>query len=242
MKEATVDDSVDVLLDMGALDVKEYLAASQPEVLIVTEDSIIRPLELLVDANNVKNKKVAIKSYFGVKAVDNTRSLIQAIRAFSNAKIVVHRDRDYLADADVETWKKAIREAGATPFVTSGADVEAYFSAIEHLAHVNPHIGPLELEALRAGALHHKTPAMKEKAINWRFDFAKKAKGINVNVGKIAAEVEQIFAMDEKAWLHGKEMVAGLRDGAAKIPGGVDVFEPSPHLTDLELRSALSAA
>jgi hypothetical protein len=48
--------------------------------------------------------------------------------------VVIHRDRDFMTDIEVETIGNKITEASALPFITCGSDIESYYISAEHLA------------------------------------------------------------------------------------------------------------
>jgi ABC-type lipoprotein export system ATPase subunit len=49
-------------------------------------------------------------------------------------RALVHRDRDFMNDTEVERWKNLYSTDGVSLWVTSGCDVEAYFCSADYLA------------------------------------------------------------------------------------------------------------
>jgi hypothetical protein len=128
------DDDVGILLDIGALDVKERASNPNTRAVVLTEDEITRGLECLLIAAGFDLKQSAILPYYGVTGIKQLRPLVNMIRVSNpSAKIVLHRDRDYLSDTEVEAWSKEVRALMVEPFVTDGVDVEAALLDPAHL-------------------------------------------------------------------------------------------------------------
>jgi hypothetical protein len=77
------------------------------------------------------------------------KPLIKQIKELSKASIVVHHDRDYMEQDEIEIWKKEIIGAGAEPFVTLEIDVEGYFATEEYICLVGNGVPAFELQAVK---------------------------------------------------------------------------------------------
>jgi len=130
---ATMDDQVDVLLELGALDVRERIAAGRYKVIVLTEDTITDNLRTLMEGSGFEIGETGLLPYNGVTNVHLLKPLIRQIRHLSQAPIIVHRDRDYMSSDEVLAWCREIRALGGQPFVTQGIDVESYFTTDEYL-------------------------------------------------------------------------------------------------------------
>ena len=64
--ELQQDHDLAVLLDIGALDVKEMLSQSQAKCIVLTEDSIKRPLEVLLESSGFPMEKTLVLAYYGL--------------------------------------------------------------------------------------------------------------------------------------------------------------------------------
>ena len=174
VERAGTYDEIGVLLDIGALDIQERATQAGTTVVILTEDEITKGLEVLLEASGFDMKKTAVLPYYGITSTKNLRPLVKVIGAGNpKAKIVVHRDRDFLGDEDVARWERDVRALKAEPFVTSGMDVESYFLNPVHLALINEHadedeskqliVEAVDLLALtrRVGAFHYDPSLMQ---------------------------------------------------------------------------------
>ncbi|RXK84826.1 hypothetical protein EST62_08595 [Chlorobaculum sp. 24CR] len=132
------DHEIAVLLDIGALDVKEMLSGSHAKFIVLTEDELKRGLEVLLDSSGFKLEDTLVLAYYGCTALHNLRPLLDLIKASNTrSKIIVHRDRDYLNEAESKKWETEIRNLKAEPFLTKGVDVESYYLNCQHLSKIN---------------------------------------------------------------------------------------------------------
>lgn len=146
---ATRDDEIGILLDIGALDVKERVRAQNTKVVVLTEDENTRGLESLLVANGFDMSATVILPYFGATTIKNLRPLVNMINSSNpTAKIVLHRDRDYLTDQEANDWATQVRNLRVEPFLTDGPDIESCFLVPAHLAELNSHCDEEEFEQI----------------------------------------------------------------------------------------------
>lgn len=126
-KLAGVDSQVDILMDIGALDIKERLSKGDFDIVFVTEDKRKGLLHKLLDANGFDIARTLLLSYGGVSNTHVLQILMNAMRELTDKKVIAHRDRDYLTNDEMQIWKQRVIELGCEPFVTAGTDVESYF-------------------------------------------------------------------------------------------------------------------
>lgn len=50
-----------------------------------------------------------------------------------NTRVIVHRDRDFLTEAEAQIIVDRIESVGAICFITEGSDIESYFIGAHHL-------------------------------------------------------------------------------------------------------------
>ena len=147
--EAGAEDQVEILLELGALDIKEKIAAGNYKVIVLTEDRITHLLKKLLDNSGFDDKATTLLPYNGVTSVHLLKPLIRQIKETSKAAIIVHRDRDYMEPDEIEFWKKEIIAAGAQPFVTSEIDVEGYFVADDYISLIGSGLPGFDLKEIK---------------------------------------------------------------------------------------------
>ena len=67
------------------------------------------------------------------------------------SKALLHRDGDFMNAEEAEKWRRGFKTPGVYPWVTDGADIEAYFCGAEYLAALYE-VGLEEAEAWRQEA------------------------------------------------------------------------------------------
>lgn len=206
------DHDVAVLLDIGALDVKEMLSRSSAKAIVLTEDELKRNLEVLLESSGFPMNDTLTLAYYGCTSPHNLRPLIELIKGSNSAaKIVVHRDRDYLNTDESESWCKTIRAMGAEPFLTLGVDVESHFLNADYLASING-VSKDEMNQLIDAATDECSGFSIEKYVNGRSDISKKNGEFGkVNIGKLATEGPKLLAENPERFRHSKTVLKTLR-------------------------------
>lgn len=138
MKDGKVEsderkDLANVLMDLGALD---QLDSKGAECIVCTEDKGKKVLENCVDALGL-SERIKVISYNGI---NNAASSI-AIKAMAdlyqnNPIIVIHRDRDFMTDDEVNIWGADYIKREMVIFSPPLCDVETYHCTPAHVAKV----------------------------------------------------------------------------------------------------------
>lgn len=172
------DHDLAVLLDIGALDIKEMVSHSNSKrCIVLTEDTHKRPLEKLLWSSGIPESDTLVLAYHGCTSPQSLRPLIDLIRAGnSHATIVVHRDRDYFNEIEAEDWQKQIRNLRAKPFLTKGVDIESHFLCHQHIANLN-NIPEIDASELITQATKDSKDLCIQKYANGRVDIEKKSGG-----------------------------------------------------------------
>ncbi len=206
------DHDLAVLLDIGALDVKEMLSQSEARCIVLTEDELKRGLEVLLEASNMPVKSTLVLAYYGCTTPHNLRPLLELIRTSNvSSKIIVHRDRDYLTSDEAKKWEETIQSMGAEPFLTDGVDVESHYLNIGHLSNLNSKTNA-EIQALLDKATADCRTVSVEKYVNGRTDIEKKSGTFGkLNIGQLAAKAPDIVDGDIRRYRHAKSVLKRFR-------------------------------
>jgi hypothetical protein len=231
---ASPDDEVGILLDVGALDVKERAGQPDTTAVVLTEDEIVRPLEVILESSGFDLSKTVILPYYGVTGIKQLQPLVRIIRATNpKAKIVLHRDRDFLTDEAVEKWKVDVRAISVEPFVTRGRDIESYFIDPRYLAEVNSPTSELEFGALIDDVIRGVQSQLISEYVNGRTDILRKAgKAGSINPGALAVEAASAVSADARRFC-GKTALRALRaEFQGRYARHLVDFRISPRLKD----------
>ena len=207
------DDEIGVLLDIGALDVKERAARPGTRFIVLTEDTDARTLEMICSASGFDLAGTVIMPYHGVTTIKHLRPLIAMVRATNpDATIIVHQDRDYLRDAEVEHWHETIRRLGVEPWTTDGVDIEGHLLQPDHLAACNAAGEPGDFARLIENARATARDDSVQHYVNGRLDVERAAGNASrVNLGQLAVEAARAVDGDLVRFSHGKTVVKRLR-------------------------------
>jgi hypothetical protein len=226
------DHDLAVLLDIGALDVKEMLSHSRARCIVLTEDALKRNLELLLEASGFPMSETLVLAYYGCTSPHNLRPLLELIRGSnSSAKIVVHRDRDYLTDDEGNDWRIKMRDMGAEPFLTDGVDVESHYLNAQHIATLN-NLPLTEVETLIGDATDSCQSTSVEKYVNGRTDLEKKNGTFGkLNLGQMAVDAPSLIEKDKERYRHSKTVLKTLRSKFQERYGtNMKIIHATEHL------------
>ena len=239
--EPVLDGSVlSILLDLGALDIKERIRAGSSCFIVLTEDARPSPLKVILESSGFDMSLTDITSYFGCTSPHNLRPLIQIINEVNkNAVIIVHKDRDYYTDAEIGNWEAQIRSMGAEPFVTDGVDIENHFLNSEYLASVNHGLSLSEAESIIQTSMNTSHDDSIAHYVNGRCDIEKKDRTFGtLNLGNLAAQAPQVYASNPNRYCHSKTVMLKLRQlFQEQFHRNLEVRTPSPLICSQVLSS-----
>jgi predicted ATPase len=209
---ATADDEIGILLDIGALDVKERVGQTSNTTIVLTEDELKGPLETILASSGFDMQKTVALPYYGVTGMKQLRPLLKVIQSTNpKAKIILHRDRDFLNDSEIEGWKKEVRSAGVEPFVTVGRDIEAAFINPQYLSELNEGYSENDLKMIIAEVLEEHKEQLVKDYVNGRIDIARKTGTMgNTNHGQLAVEATKAVNANAQQYA-GKTVLRGVR-------------------------------
>lgn len=247
-------DRVKVLMDLGALDRADLLKNGEIDAVILTEDADAadtsreknkrkNPLRRLIAANGIGLARVHVWSYEGCTHHHTAKVLSRFIRDTAPAvKILVHRDRDYLSNDEVQEFVDGHRSCGLQVFVTAGTDVESHFIDVDHLAEVTQ-LDVSEVDVLVQDA----TSETKEDSLDAfsraemeREKDARRAAGKSgdPSPNQVTQACGAQFEADPGKYRHGKKTLKALRRLIQERYGiQPDLLVPSAHLAVPALES-----
>jgi energy-coupling factor transporter ATP-binding protein EcfA2 len=234
---ASVDDHLDILMDLGALDIRE-VAQNDLKFFILTEDKNKEYMRDILLSSGFDKDDFGIFSYYGVTDPHKLRILAHFIRDMRpNATIVIHRDRDFMLDKEVDSWNSKVRELKLQPFVTEGTDIEDAFLNPDYLSEKNANLTALEASNLINESIQElKVDAIKNY-VNGRLEILRKSGTSNPNVGDIAAVAAAQMQDDARRMIKGKQLLSRAR-GRYRDERGINlkVGGASPKLRSQDLQ------
>lgn len=157
-------DIIPLLMDLGALDQFDLKA----DILLATEDKETDMLAGVVSQLS-GDRRIEITSFNGLNNATNAQAFNSVSKLVEHGpKVVIHRDRDFLTDDELEKWSKDYVANGIAVFCPKYGDVEYYFATAKHVSTVTGM--PLEdAESLRKKVIDDNAMALRA-----RFDSKRK--------------------------------------------------------------------
>lgn len=205
--------NLDILTDIGALDSAEGLAAQGVNFVVLTEDKNKKPISLLFEANGAQKGKFQVWAYKGCSKLDLAEALGKFIHEVSpQTKIIVHRDADFMSDADKQYWQQQFQRNQFDLFLTPTPDVEGVLCRLNHLKTLNPGLESA-VEHAFSQALAEGEEELRRSAHKGReqIDDIRHKLGLATE-GKVAIKnwADTLDLADER-WRHGKLLLARIR-------------------------------
>jgi energy-coupling factor transporter ATP-binding protein EcfA2 len=231
---ATPDDEVGILMEIGALDIKERASNPNTRALILTEDEITGPIEAVLAASGLNMGQTIVLPYYGVSQTRQLRPLVRVIQEQNpTVKILLHRDRDFLENDEVASWLTEVRSLGIEPFLTVGRDIESQLFKADYLASVNRVTQPV-MQSIIDAALTESAERRFRDYVNGRIDTMRK-KGQTPNPGQISADGIAIVNASPLRFSGKAEMKIVKRIFRERLARNMVVVAPSPLLKDDEI-------
>lgn len=125
-----VEDENRVRLRMG-------WGALDKELIIISEDEKLSLLDGIISQWPDLHRKILIWPTFGTGGLPSGQS-VSKLRKALGIPIVIHRDRDFMADEDIGEWKKKKEyDSNSVPvWITPGSDIESSFVNSDHISQV----------------------------------------------------------------------------------------------------------
>lgn len=211
---ATADDEIGILLDIGALDIKERVGTPGTKAIVLTEDENSRGLEVLLQASGFDMSSTTVLPYHGATTLKHLRPLVRMIQTSNpKARIVLHRDRDFFSDDRVGKWETQVRRLSVEPFVTLGVDVESHLLEPGHLAALNKELDEGGFKKLIRKVSVEIRDELVKKVVNGEID-VHRAEGTygKLDVGQLAARAPKVIDAEPQRYVHGKTLLRAVRE------------------------------
>lgn len=235
-------DTTQVLLDLGALDSVDYLADGETKCIVATEDEHKEYIKALLAANGFSEDETAIVSYPGCSQVEAAIVLGSFLSEKApHIRLVVHRDRDYLPQSEIDTFTSRLQAKGIESFVTPGSDIETCFINAPHLALLNAPVSQMRIAQLIKEVTENTRDESIRSIINLRTHHAFKMRsrgGPNIDHGQIAIDAANEFDARPGLLRRGDIVLGRLKALIQQEKGSNAVVGvPTQHLTNTDLQA-----
>lgn len=235
---ADADDHLDILMDLGALDIRE-VAQNDLKFFVLTEDKEKFFIRDILLSSGFDEGDFGVFSYFGVTEPHKLKILTQFIRDMRpQATIIVHRDRDFMTDDETAQWEQKVRELKLQPFVTKGTDLEDAFVNPAYLSEKNANFTELQAAAIISSALEELKVDAVKNFVNGRIEALRKSGSTNPNYGEVAEFATQKLNNDPRSAIKGKPLLSRTRSKFRDERGvNLKIGGASTHLSNTDLEN-----
>lgn len=213
-REAAPLDTTQALMELGALDASDRLRNGATPLVLLTEDSNTSYIETILAANGFAEREYSVWSYNNCTKLFAAKALGRFILEHAPGTLVlVHLDRDYRADEDVDADLSDLRDAGLHAFATAGTDIESCFLRLDHLLTIYSDQPREAVESLLEDATIAVEEASTSQLINARTRqaYANRRDGQSQpNVGAIAHSCMAEYKANPARFRHGKQVLKAL--------------------------------
>ena len=113
-------------MDIGALDSFEKIREGQIAWVVLTEDASLELIDTLLRSSDFEDDEFLVYSYKTSSNIQSALILAEFISEIAPAtRVIIHRDRDFMTDQEVEWISAQITNVNATPFITEELDADA---------------------------------------------------------------------------------------------------------------------
>ncbi len=234
-----------LLLDLGALDSVDYFADGELKYIVATEDDDPAFVENVLWSSGFNENETEVISYSGCTKIDSAIVLGRFLKAKApHVHMIVHRDRDYLGNVEVEAFIEALKSHDIMAFVTDGSDIESYYINAAHLHQCNPAVPLQRIQELIEAARNETRDKSIEAIVNLRTQeaFRKRNQGGNApNFGQIAVSASKDYDANPSQMMRGK-IVLNRMKALIQAEQGANavVLTTTLHIAVKELRDVVA--
>lgn len=207
---------------------------SAASCFVLTEDEDQEHVKKYFEINGFDLAATEFISYFGADQI--SASFVVAdylVNKYPNAWIVIHRDRDYLTEDQVEALRTKTSKVGYKFYITRGVDIEGQYINANHINTLYPTISLLDAELF----IKQATEESKNDSISRLIDqYFKNERPANQAYASKFSELQDQYEGNHERYRYGKKVIGLLK---AKIQQRLrrnpDLLQFSDHIVDGEL-------
>lgn len=227
----------DVLMRLGALDKIDLTNGVHTNLIVLTEDADQEPLKAILESSGIKLNETEILSYKGCSDIKTANILAEYIhKHHPKIPIIVHRDRDYNTDDEIEQIKTKYSEDIKQAFITKGTDLESYFVNAAHIHRLySDDLSEVEAVDLVNDAIAKVKDKSIDKYTNVLCDNSLRAReGHNGALNARKAEAD--YKIDPFRFTHGKSALKALKAlMQKKLRQNPLLYQPSEFISSPDL-------
>lgn len=217
----------------GLLNRVEELQSSA-KCFVLTEDEDQEYVEKFFKINGFELNETEFISYSGADQMNASIVVAKYLSTkYPTAKIIIHRDRDYLDDAQIDGHRTKIINNGYEFYVTNGVDIEGEFINAGHVSALYPAVSIADAEILIRESTGEAAKDSFDRLVDQYFKSQKPEKQA---YAKKFAELKALYESNHERYRYGKKVFGCLKSKIQrKIGSNPDLLRFSTHIVDERL-------
>jgi len=214
----------------GKFDLEKQLQGIKggEKCIVLTEDSATdNLLAILLESSGFRMDETNIISYEGCSKISSANLFSMFVKEkMPHVKIMVHRDRDYLTDAEIDLQRDTFSRIDTYFFVTKGTDIESYFLNSKHVTFCHPSINEITAQKLIEESVEEVYP----KSVDFlrKKEFGGNRPELYTHLNKA---IEEMVRNDLRRFTHGKTAYKVLQYRIQDVvKGKANLEQVSEHL------------
>lgn len=214
------------------LEVRLQGLGNEEKCLVLTEDSSSNNLlAVILESSGFDMSETKLISYEGCSKIASANLFSIFVKEkMPNVRILVHRDRDYLTEAEIEYQRETFHRIDVRFFVTGGTDIESCFLNAKHIHHCHPAIDETTARAVVDDVIEEVLP--KSTDYLYKKEFGNRRE----NTTHLNQALINLVEQNRFRFTHGKTAYRVLQHRIHDLAREkADLERPSPALLDSQL-------
>ena len=209
--------------------------------MVITEDEHSESLRAILAANGFNLDET---EFFSYKGKDQIKGALILALYLKNKKpeiaVLVHRDRDYLTDSELQKISSPFLSNGILFFHTDGVDVESHLLNVDHILDLGIDLTRDEIEHLIQEATIETQNDSIGRMIDHTFAISKPENGA---YAKAIDNLREKYESDPIRYRYSKKVEKRLRGKIqTATKNNIKIAIPSNHLIHLELKKQANSS
>jgi hypothetical protein len=237
ISEAENPDFIQLLLDLGALDKSDFLKNPNIKWVICTEDAKVDKEEMLkcvLESSGFDLNECIILPYSGCSKIENAILLHSFLQqSIPTAKMIIHRDRDYLKNEQIQEINEKLHSKDILLWVTPGTDIESLFVNTQHIHYLCSQFNEGEINTIVESAKNETKEKSIAKFVNYVSNNTNNRDYRDVNL-----TCEREYSSNPNRYFYGKRTLGVAKSKLQEaLHTNPMLIKSSPFLDQQELRN-----
>jgi len=207
--------------------------------IVLTEDKNSTEVENFFFTNGFKLDETEYFSYNGSGQITGAITLANYLSEKQpDLRIIIHRDRDYLTDDEVDSLRRRIENKGYDFFVTEGVDIESCYLCSNHLFELFPSITKEDHESFIEEATERAGKDSLDRLIDHDFSNGRPE---NNAYAKRINELQEMYSENIERFRYGKKVCKLVKSKVQqRLKRNPNIFQATAHVQNPTLMTISS--